>query len=178
MGTIQPTRSFMVPGLSLGIFRILFGLMYLDMALQKAPWVVTDGHRFGWLYGWIEKEIAHPTFGFYTAFLKNVFLPNFTFFGYMGFFTEIALAISFVLGLFTVLGGAGGTLWMVNIAMGGYSVPGEWAWLWMLLIVPQIVFAHSRAGRVLGVDQILHRRLVAGVEEKRGGLAQLVLRFA
>jgi hypothetical protein len=67
---------------------------------------------------------------------------------------------------------------MVNIAMGGYSVPGEWYWLWMLLIVPQIVFAHSRAGRVLGVDQILHRRFVDGMEQRRGGLGQLVLRFA
>jgi hypothetical protein len=168
----------MVPGLSLGIFRILFGLMYLDMALQKAPWIVTDGHRFGWLYGWIEKEIAHPTFGFYAAFLKNVFLPNFTFFGYMGFFAELALGVSFVLGLFTVLGGAGGALWMLNIAMGSYSVPGEWAWLWMLLIAPQIVFAHGRAGRVLGVDQILHRRLAGDTTAGRGRLGQLIVRFA
>jgi TQO small subunit DoxD len=177
MNTMQPTCSYMVPGLSIGSFRIIFGLLYLNMAFQKAPWVMTDGHQFGWLYGWVEKEIAHPTFGFYTVFLKNVFLPNFTFFGYMSFFTEIALGLSLLLGLFTVLGGLGGAAWMVNIMLGSYSVPGEWPWLWVLLIAPQIVFAHTHAGRVLGIDQVLCRKFSGGQTE-HGGLGQFVLRFA
>jgi hypothetical protein len=47
----------LVPGWPLAIFRIAFGLLYLDFALQKAPW-----NNFGWLQGWIEKEIATPAF--------------------------------------------------------------------------------------------------------------------
>ena len=60
-------ESLMVVGWPIAIFRIIFGVMYLDMALQKAPWVASGGQRYGWLYGWLQQEIAHPTFGWYAA---------------------------------------------------------------------------------------------------------------
>ena len=144
-----------VPGLPVALFRIMFGVLWLDMAVQKAPWVVHEGRRFGWLYGWIWQEIHHPTFGLYKRFLESVVIPHFTFFGYMTFFTEIALGCSLLLGLFTVLGGIGGALWQLNIALGAYSVPGEWYWIWPLLIAPHLVFAHSHAGSVVGLDLFL-----------------------
>lgn len=177
MNAMLASPSSLVPGLSVALFRMGFGILYLNMALQKAPWIVTDGHRFGWLYGYIEKEIAHPTFGWYAAFLKGMVLPNFTLFGTMSFLTEVALGLSLLLGLFTVLGGLGGALWMVNIMLGSYSIPGEWPWLWFLLIAPQLVFAHTHAGRVLGIDALLHRRL-AGTPAERGGIGQAVLKVA
>ncbi|MFB3817383.1 MAG: TQO small subunit DoxD [Candidatus Methylomirabilales bacterium] len=177
MTAMPASSSTLVPGLALALFRMGFGILYLHMAWQKAPWIVTDGHRFGWLYGYIEKEIAHPTFGWYAAFLKGVVLPNFTLFGYMSFFTELVLGASLLLGLFTVLGGLGGALWMVNIMLGSYSIPGEWPWLWFLLIAPQLVFAHAHAGRVLGIDALLHRRLAAAPAE-RGAISQAVLKVA
>jgi hypothetical protein len=60
-----------------GLYRIALGIMWLQMALQKAPWVIgPEGKPYGWLYGYIFKEINNPTFGFYTEFLKNVILPN------------------------------------------------------------------------------------------------------
>jgi thiosulfate dehydrogenase (quinone) large subunit len=156
------------PPVSVALFRLGFGILYLDMALQKAPWVLDEeGRPFGWLYGWIWQQINHPTFEVYRDFLEAVVLPNFTFFGSLSFVTEIALGLSFVLGLFTVLGGLGGALWQINIAVGSYSVPGEWYWIWFLLIVPHLVFAHSRAGRRLGVDRPLRARLAAGEPESR-----------
>jgi uncharacterized membrane protein YphA (DoxX/SURF4 family) len=151
------TRQF--PPLSLGLLRIMFGVLYLDMALQKAPWVIHNGDRFGWLYGWIWTEIKNPTFEFYKIFLHDIVLPYFNFFGYFTFFAEMALGISLLLGLFTVLSGIGGALFMFNIMLGAYSVPGEWYWIWPLLIGPHIVFAHSRAGRSLGIDRVLWNRL-------------------
>ncbi len=148
-----------LPSISLGLFRMVFGLLWLDMAFQKAPWIVQDGHHFGWLHGWIQNEIAHPTFGLYQWFLQGVVLPNFTLFGFLTFLTETALGLSLLLGLFTVLGGIGGALWQVNIALGSFSVPGEWYWTWFLLIAPQLVFAATRAGRALGLDGWLLTRL-------------------
>jgi thiosulfate dehydrogenase [quinone] large subunit len=174
--SMAPDR-FLVPGLSVGLFRMGFGLLYLHMAFQKAPWVVSEGHRFGWLHGWIEKEIEHPTFGLYQAFLERIVLPNFTLFGFLSFLTEVALGLSLLLGLFTVLGGFGGALWMLNIALGSFSVPGEWPWVWFLQIAPQVVFAHTRAGRVLGLDQVLHRRIESLPAEQRGR-AQHLLKVA
>ncbi len=168
MSTPRETTSPFLLGLSLGLFRIMFGVLWLDMALQKAPWVIQDGHRFGWLYGWIQQEINHPTFGLYRAFLQGVVLPNFNLFGLLTFFTEAVLGVSLLLGLFTVLGGIGGALWQLNIALGSYSVPGEWYWIWFLLIVPQLVFATTRAGRVLGLDGLLMDRVSRDGKERAG----------
>jgi TQO small subunit DoxD len=152
-----------IPGLSIGLFRIMFGVLWLDMALQKAPWVRNaQGQRFGWLSNWIWTEIQHPTFDFYKQFLETVVFPNNTlnpFFGYLTFVVEIALGVSLLLGLLTVLSGIGGALWQLNIAIGSFSVPGEWYWHWPLLIAPHLVFAHSRAGRVVGLDLCLQQWL-------------------
>lgn len=143
-----------VPGWPLALFRIAFGLLYLDMALQKAPWI-----DFGWLKGFIEKEIEHPAIPAVAAFLKSVVLPNFTFFGYMTFVVEMALGLGLLLGLLTRLAGIGGFLWQVNIALGAFNVPGEWYWIWVLLTMPQFCFAFSEAGRVWGLDALVRRWL-------------------
>jgi thiosulfate dehydrogenase [quinone] large subunit len=144
----------------LAVVRILFGFMYLSMALQKAPWITgPEGKPYGWLYGYLWKEINNPTFGWYTAFLKGLVLPNFGLFGFLSFVTEIALGLALVLGILIPIVGLAGAMWMVNIMLGSYSIPGEWPWIWMLLIAPQCAFAFSRAGRALGADAILARRL-------------------
>ncbi len=163
----------LVPGWPLALFRIAFGVMYLDMALQKAPWITTEGHAFGWLYSWIQQEIAHPAFGWYAGSLKAVVLPNFGFFGMLTLVTELALGIGLLFGLLTRLAGFGGLLWQVNIALGAYSVPGEWYWIWPLLTLPQFCFAACGAGRVLGLDgwlePVLRRQATA-----RTGWARLL----
>jgi len=151
----------LLPGLSVGLLRIMFGILWLDAALQKAPWVINaQGQRFGWLSNWIWTEMQHPTFGFYKALLEHVVFPNFTFFGYISFFTELALGLSLLCGVCTVLGGLGGALWQFNIALGSFSVPGEWYWIWPLLIAPHLVFAHTRAGRSVGLDLFLQQWLL------------------
>ena len=164
--------SQQVPGLSIGLFRMMFGILWLDAALQKAPWVINpQGHRFGWLSNWIWQEIQYPTFQFYKQFLEAVVFPNSTlnpFFGYMSFFVEIALGLSLLLGAFTVFSALGGALWQCNIAIGSYSVPGEWYWIWPLLIAPHLVFAMSRAGRVVGLDLFLQHYLSYPAREDTG----------
>ena len=152
--------SQQLPGLSIGLLRIMFGILWLDAALQKAPWVINpQGQRFGWLSNWIWQEMQYPTLGVYKTFLENVVWPNFTFFGYMSFVVEMALGLSLLLGVCTVLSGLGGALWQCNIALGSYSVPGEWYWIWPLLIAPHLVFAMSRAGRSVGLDLFLSQWL-------------------
>lgn len=144
-----------------GLYRIALGIMWLQMALQKAPWITgPEGRPYGWLYGYIWKEINNPTFGFYTDFLQGVILPNFNFFGFMTFVTEITIGISLVLGLLVpLIGGLGGTLMQTNIMLGSYSIPGEWFWLWPLLIGSHIIFMMGRAGRRLGLDGPISRSL-------------------
>ena len=144
----------LVPGWPLAIFRIAFGLLYLDMALQKAPW-----KSYGWLRGFIEQEIQHPTFGFVTAFLQNVVLANFALFGMLTFVTELGLGLLLLTGTLTRLAALVGFFWQVNIALQAFNVPGEWYWIWVLLTLPQFTFAACGAGRVAGVDALLRRAL-------------------
>src|SRR5574341_1546861 len=137
----------LVPGWPLALFRIAFGLLYLDMALQKAPW-----RDFGWLRAFVKNEIAHPTFPAMASFLERIVLANFAFFGWMTFLVEMALGLGLLLGLLTRLAGLGGFLWQVNIAVQAFNVPGEWYWIWVLLTLPQFCFAASGAGNVWGLD--------------------------
>ena len=87
----------------------------------------------------------------------------------------MALGISLLLGVLTVLSGIGGGLWQFNIALGSYSVPGEWYWIWPLLLAPHLVFAHSHAGRVVGLDGVLHAWLAQAPMGKTG-LGRFLLR--
>src|SRR5207247_4164463 len=82
-----------LPGWPLALFRIAYGVLFLDMAFQKAPWI-----NYGWLEGFIEKEIANPTFGWYPAFLKDVVLPHFTLFGLHTFLLDSALGVALPVG--------------------------------------------------------------------------------
>jgi hypothetical protein len=144
----------LVPGWPLAIFRIAFGLLYLDMALQKAPW-----KDYGWLRGFIEQEIRHPTFGVVAALLRDVVLSNFAVFGMLTFVTELGLGLGLLAGALTRLVALGGFLWQINIALQAFNVPGEWYWIWPLLTLPQFTFAACGAGRVGGVDALLRRSL-------------------
>ena len=156
-------RVTLVPGWPLAIFRIAFGLLYIHMALQKAPWL-----GYGWLRGFIDQEIAHPTFPFVAEFLTQVVLANFAFFGLMTFVVELALGLGLFLGVLTRLASVGGFLWQVNIAFQAFNVPGEWPWIWVLLTLPQFCFAASGAGRVLGVDRWLEPELARRADAGAG----------
>jgi uncharacterized membrane protein YphA (DoxX/SURF4 family) len=155
-----------IPGWPVAIFRIAFGILYMDMALQKAPW-----KNFGWLEGFIRKEIEHPAFGVIATFLRELVLPNLTLFGTLTFVVELALGIALVAGVLTRLAATVGFLWQVNIALQAFNVPGEWYWIWPLLTLPQFTFAACGAGRVLGLDAWLRQRLAGA----RIGWARLAL---
>ncbi|MCZ6623792.1 MAG: hypothetical protein O7B35_06105 [Deltaproteobacteria bacterium] len=161
-----------------GFYRVALGFMWLNMAWQKAPWIIgPEGKPYGWLYGYIWKEINHPTFDFFAVFLKNFILPNFQLFGFITFLVEMAIGVSLVLGILVpLIGGLGGTLMQLNIAIGSYSIPGEWFWLWPLLIGSHVVFMMGRAGRRLGIDGFIARSL--GRSPDSGGTLHRLLRYA
>jgi thiosulfate dehydrogenase (quinone) large subunit len=159
-----------------GLYRIVLSFMWLGAALQKAPWIIgPEGKPYGWLYGYLWKEINHPTFGFYKAFLESVVLPNFTFFGFMTFVMEMAIGISLLVGILVPLvGGLGGTVMQLNIALGSYSIPNEWFWLWPLLIGSHVIFMMGRAGRRVGLDGFIAASLASSPDS--GGRLNRLLR--
>jgi hypothetical protein len=162
-----PDRSGRVAGWPLAIFRMAFGLLYLDMAFQKAPW-----RGYGWLPGFIQQEIDHPTFPWMATLLRETVLPNLNVFGLVTFVTELTLGILLATGTLTRLAGLVGALWQINIAVQAFNVPHEWYWIWPLLVLPLFTFAACGAGRVLGVDALLRRRVTEASAD--GRLARLV----
>jgi thiosulfate dehydrogenase (quinone) large subunit len=164
--TLHGEEAWRSPGVGLAIYRIVVGVMWLDLCLQKAPWVFDkEGNRYGWLYGWIWTEINNPTFQWYADFLQYFFLPNIAIMGMIVFVQELAIALSLITGTFVPLvGGLLGLAMQINLLIGNYSVPGEWFWTYPLLIVSHVAFTVDRAGRVLGVDGMLVRRVEANRE--------------
>jgi thiosulfate dehydrogenase (quinone) large subunit len=171
-------RGEHAPGLGLAIYRIVLGIMWLDLCLQKAPWVFdSEGNRYGWLYGWIWTEINNPTFHWYADFLQYFFLPNIAIMGMIVFLQELAIALSLITGTCVpVIGGLLGLVMQINLLIGNYSVPGEWFWTYPLLIVSHLALAIDHAGRVLGVDGWLAQRVERDLEHS--GLIARLLTYA
>jgi hypothetical protein len=95
-------------------------------------------------HGFLQQEVAHPTFTWYASFVRDVVLPKFGPFAVATFVTEVALGAALVLGLFTRLAGVGSLVWQLNIAAGAWNVPGEWPWIWHRYCSPR-----SRSPRVV-----------------------------
>ena len=49
----------------------------------------------------VQQIIAHPPFGLYQSFMRDLVLPNGILFGYSVLLAELATGISLLLGLFT-----------------------------------------------------------------------------
>src|SRR5258708_13742654 len=117
MDPVDAARG-VLPGWPLAVFRIALGILYIDMALQKAPW-----KHFGWLEGFIRQEIEHPAFVVVAGFLRDVVLPNLTLFGTLTFVVELALGVALVAGLLTRLAAAAGFLWQGEIPVPALNLP-------------------------------------------------------
>ena len=91
-------------------------------------------------------------------FVKDVVLPHFYFFAPQVYFSEVLIAVTLILGLFSRLGAFVGTLMAINLWLGLYRSSAEWPWTYFFLIVIQITLLVQRPGRSLGLDAVLLRR--------------------
>src|SRR3989441_3298604 len=157
----------------LAVARIVYGLLWWLQSKWKVPSDDFGRKSGGGLWYWVQQEIQYPTVSAYKAFLVNVMIPNWTFFGYMTLVTETFIAVTLILGLFTRLGALVALGMAVNITIGILSVPHEWVWTYVMLIMFAALLLLTGAGRSLGVDAILGPRLEkAGAEGHR--LARLL----
>src|SRR5437899_1974249 len=168
--------SVMMPLWPLGLARILYGLLWWQQSKWKVPSDDFGRKSGGGLWYWVQQEIQYPTVSAYKAFLVNAMIPNWTFFGYMTLATETFIGATLILGLFTRLGALAALGMAVNITIGILSVPHEWVWTYVMLIMFAALLLLTGAGRSLGVDAILGPRLErAGTSGNR--LARLLARL-
>jgi uncharacterized membrane protein YphA (DoxX/SURF4 family) len=107
----------------------------------------------------VQQEIQYPTLGAYKDFLVSVMIPHWTFFGWMTLATETFIGATLILGLFTRLGAFVAVGMAINITLGIVSVPHEWVWTYVMLIMFAAIFLLTGAGRSLGIDAFLGPRL-------------------
>jgi uncharacterized membrane protein YphA (DoxX/SURF4 family) len=106
--------------------------------------------------------------------VAQVVQPNFYLFAPQVYATEVMIAISLLLGLFTKVGGVLGALMSINLWLGLYRASYEWPWAYFFLILLQITFVVYAAGRSLGLDAVLNRRAPLALKPK-GTLMQRLM---
>ncbi|MGY3622572.1 DoxX family protein [Bradyrhizobium sp. USDA 10063] len=151
-------------GRHLGIWlvRVLIGCMWFQGMLWKLPLPVSDGLQY-----WTEQETTHAAFEFHRTFMKDVVLPNMTIFGPIVFLAELVFAASMILGLAVRVVGVLAIAYVLQLWLGLYGNPAEWPWTYMFLALLMFLFVVESAGRSLGLDAWL-RRKVPAVRDKKG----------
>jgi uncharacterized membrane protein YphA (DoxX/SURF4 family) len=131
--------------------RFFIGAMWWQQSLWKLPPTYTG------LSYWMGEMAKWASTGLQRHFVKDVVLPHFYFFAPQVYCSEVLIAVTLILGLFSRLGAFVGTLMAINLWLGLYRSPAEWPWTYFFLIVVQIMLLVQRPGRSLGLDAILLR---------------------
>jgi thiosulfate dehydrogenase (quinone) large subunit len=143
----------------IGLIRILYGALWWPQSGWKVPADDFGRTSGGGLWYWVQQEIQHPTVQAYKDFLVHVVIPNWTFFGWMTLITETVIGVTLILGLLTRLGSVVAIGMAANITIGILSVPHEWIWTYLMLIMLPVIFLLTDAGRSFGLDAFLAPRL-------------------
>ncbi len=159
------------------VARLFIGGLWWQQTLWKLPPTYTDSPDgvSGGLHYWVGEMVQHSAFGIQSWLVEKVIQPHFYFFAPQVYMTEVIIAVSLLLGVFTRLGGVLGALMAMNLWLGLYRAPYEWPWAYFFLIMLQTTFVVLHAGRSLGFDTILARREQA--QAKPEGAAARVLAY-
>lgn len=155
------------------IARFFIGALWWQQSLWKLPPSYTDqADGSGGLRYWMGEMAKYASSGSQQHFVKDIVLPHFAFFAPQVYLSEVLIAVTLILGLFSRLGALVGTMMALNLWLGLYRSPSEWPWTYFFLVVVQVTFLFHPPGRSLGLDAILLRRLPGS--DKRGLWVRLV----
>jgi len=131
------------------------GMWYLG-TLWKLPLPISAGFKY-----WLANTVKYSSFHAHAAIMQ-VFLDHIALVQPLVFLLETALAVSLMLGFMVRLAGVVGVLFVLNLLVGLYNDPTEWPWTYMGIICAHGMFAAAQAGRSLGIDNLLAKRLIPG----------------
>ena len=157
---IDTLRRERAPLWPIALARIAIGVLWLFSLRWKLPPDFAPDAGRG-LLDYLQLEAQYPAFALYGRFVEAVVIPNFTLFAWVIFLTELLVGLSLLTGTLTRLGAAVGLLMALNLGVGMLAVPNEWPWSYVMLAMFHFLFLMTAAGRVLGVDALLRRRMPA-----------------
>ena len=154
------------------VLRFFIGCMWWQQSLWKLPPTYTDlPDGSGGLRYWVAKMVDGAAFQIHSDFVQYIVLPNFLLFAPVVYVTEVFIGVSLLLGVAVRLSGFVGAAMAINLWLGLYSTHGEWPWTYFFLIVAQLMFALNQAGRSLGIDAMIARRM----DNRGGGFGSRIL---
>ncbi len=140
------------------LMRFMFAVLWLTQGLSKIIFrsqdMYKDNNGFLGDLSWMRDTNPLP---FITSLLDNVIIPNINIMLVFVIATEIFIALSLGLGIFTRLGSFTGglmtiVLWVFTL---GWD---EWIWTYPLIFLPHVLFFLSQPGKEFGVDKILDKK--------------------
>jgi thiosulfate dehydrogenase [quinone] large subunit len=147
--------------------------MWFQQTLWKLP---PDYGGPGGLRHWVEDLAGkYALYGWYRTFVNEVVLPNFSLFAFQVWAGETLIAVTLFFGVAGRLGGLLGGIMGLNLYIAMSKAPHEWYWSYLFMSLLCFIFFFTRAGRFLGVDQILAPKVDAAAE--KGNKAARVLRL-
>ena len=146
------------------LVRVLLGCMWFESMVWKLPLPVSGGLQY-----WTEQEATRAAFELHREFVKGFLLPNLRFFGPVVFLAELTFATSMILGVAARAVGVLAIIFVLQLWLGIYRPgdPAEWPWSYIFLSMLMFLFSVHAAGRSLGLDAWLRRR-VSGVRNGTG----------
>jgi thiosulfate dehydrogenase (quinone) large subunit len=157
----------------LAAVRIVMGVLWLTNAGWKTP---PDFGRSGGsgLYRFTSFAIEHEVFAPFAFVVREVVLPNFTWFGWTILLLEAALGAFLLLGLASRLWALIGAAMAAVITLSTLNAPGEWNWGYYMMIAIHLALFATASGRFVGLDGLLRP-----VWARHGsGWARLMLRVS
>ena len=135
------------------VMRVAAGGMWFQGTIWKLPLPISAGFKY-----WLAQEGKFSAIGLQGAVVRDVLLPHIGLLQLPVYLTEIAFTVSLTLGLAVRLSGLVAVLFTLQLWLGLYNDPTEWAWTYMAIVFAHGMFAASEAGRCLGLDNLLRLR--------------------
>ena len=150
--------------------RVLVGGMWFQGMLWKLPLPVSSGLKY-----WTEQMGNRAAFAFHRQLVTDYYLPYLQIFDPIIFLAEFTFAVSLILGLGVRLVSSLAIIFVLHLWLGIYQPgnPAEWPWSYVFLAIVMFMFALYAAGRSLGLDAWLRRRVPA-VRDRIGFIGKVL----
>ncbi|WP_428485127.1 hypothetical protein [Rhodopila sp.] len=143
-----------VSHVSIAVMRFLGAGMFYVGSLWKLPLPVSAGFQF-----WMENTIKFTAWKWHGD-LMQLFLDHITIAAPLVYLMEVGIAASLMLGFMVRLSATVGALFILNLMIGLFNDPSEWVWTYVGLICAYGMFAAAQAGRSLGLDNVIAKRML------------------
>ena len=155
MDNLLATKTQRVPLVWISLLRLLLGILFLttwSSNLTKG-FYTPDGlvDFFTNVFPQSENPLA-----WYAAFINGIILPIRGFFAPFQLVTEFLIGVFLVLGFLTPLTSFAGIIFIINTFLATFGH--DWPWSYGMMLAILAVVLVTRAGRSIGIDNLLYDR--------------------